>query len=520
MTLPARHLNLPAGPAAIAALSALAAAALAGAAWRASWPAALASALCLAGLTLASWLAWRGALRQIAALQAGQTEASRIRAALDATALPVRIADAGGSVVYVNQALDAVLHRDVTAFRAEQPAFDPDRIVGGSIGVFYADPQAALGRLQALRSRATTVMKLGGRRYSVTTTPIFDGAGTLQGTVGQWLDIHDQLDAEAALDDVVRLAVAGDLRARMATARFEGFHRQVGERLNGLLETFGGTIRQVRSTADQLGAASSQISQTSQSLSHSASQQAASVEETTASLQEMSSSVKGNAESAAVTDGIATQAARQALEGGQAVSQTVEAMKSIATRISVIDDIAYQTNLLALNAAIEAARAGEHGRGFAVVATEVRKLAERSQVAAREIGTLASNSVQMAEKAGKLLTQMVPAIYKTSELVQEIAAASGEQSEAVGQISGAMNHLNSATQQTASASEELSATAEELSAQAGNLQDLMGAFRIDAGPAAAATTARRPGEGGPARPARPAQRRAGANVDEAAFTSF
>jgi methyl-accepting chemotaxis protein len=154
-------------------------------------------------------------------------------------------------------------------------------------------------------------------------------------------------------------------------------------------------------------------------------------------------------------------------------------MKSIASKIRVIDDIAYQTNLLALNAAIEAARAGEHGKGFAVVAAEVRKLAERSQVAAQEIGGLAGNSVQLAEKAGALLERMVPSIHKTSELVQEIASASGEQSDGVGQITKAMNNLSATTQQTASASEELSATAEELSAQAARLQDLMAFFQLD-----------------------------------------
>jgi methyl-accepting chemotaxis protein len=176
---------------------------------------------------------------------------------------------------------------------------------------------------------------------------------------------------------------------------------------------------------------------------------------------------------------MAAKAAKEALEGGEAVGKTVEAMKSIATKISIIDDIAYQTNLLALNAAIEAARAGEHGKGFAVVAAEVRKLAERSQVAAQEIGQLAGSSVTMAEQAGAVLKQMVPTINKTSELVQEISAASGEQSQGVGQITGAMNHLNTATQQNASASEELSATAEELSGQAAALQDMMAFFTLN-----------------------------------------
>ena len=273
-------------------------------------------------------------------------------------------------------------------------------------------------------------------------------------------------------------AVNGDFTQRIALDGKEAFHAELCGKFNQLLDTFTGTIQEVRAAADQLGAASAQVSQTSQSLSHGASQQAASVEETTASLQEMAASVKGNAENATVTDGIATKAAKEAADGGAAVAQTVDAMKSIATKISIIDDIAYQTNLLALNAAIEAARAGEHGKGFAVVAAEVRKLAERSQVAAQEIGALAGTSVGLAEKAGALLGQMVPSIQKTGELVQEIAAASGEQSDGVGQITSAMNHLSSATQQTASASEELSATAEELSAQATQLQELMAFFKL------------------------------------------
>jgi methyl-accepting chemotaxis protein len=273
-------------------------------------------------------------------------------------------------------------------------------------------------------------------------------------------------------------AMQGDFTHRIAVQGKDDFHARLCGQFNQLIDTISGTIGEVRVAAEQLTAASAQVSQTSASLSQSASQQAASVEETTASLQEMNASVKGNAESANVTDGMATKAAREAQEGGAAVARTTEAMKSIAAKVKLIDDIAYQTNLLALNAAIEAARAGEHGKGFAVVAAEVRKLAERSQVAAQEIGALATSSVGQAEKAAALLASMVPSIQKTSELVQEIAAASGEQSEGVTQITGAMNHLSGATQQTASASEELSATAEELSAQAQQLQELMAFFRL------------------------------------------
>jgi methyl-accepting chemotaxis protein len=188
--------------------------------------------------------------------------------------------------------------------------------------------------------------------------------------------------------------------------------------------------------------------------------------------------VSQNTENAKVTDGIATQAAKEAAEGGEAVKATVAAMKQIAQKIGIIDDIAYQTNLLALNAAIEAARAGEHGKGFAVVAAEVRKLAERSQVAAQEIGTVASSSVELAEQAGNLLGSIVPNIKKTSELVQEITAASEEQSSGVGQINSAMTQLSQTTQQNASSSEELAATAEEMSGQSEQLRQTMAFFKL------------------------------------------
>jgi methyl-accepting chemotaxis protein len=246
-----------------------------------------------------------------------------------------------------------------------------------------------------------------------------------------------------------------------------------------MTERLRSVMGDVRSAADSLSSASEEVSATSMSLSQAATEQAASVEETTASVEQMSASIAQNTESAQITDGIAGKAANDAVQGGQAVREMVQAMKQIAAKIGIIDDIAYQTNLLALNAAIEAARAGDHGKGFAVVAAEVRKLAERSQVAAQEIGGVASNSVSLAEQAGKLLDEIVPNIQKTSDLVQEITAASQEQSSGAGQINIAMGQMNQITQQNASASEELAATAEEMNAQASQLQELIGYFRLD-----------------------------------------
>jgi len=269
----------------------------------------------------------------------------------------------------------------------------------------------------------------------------------------------------------------GDL-TRTVNGNYKGQLKDFKDTVNNTIAKISQVINEVNGAASNIASASEEVSATAQSMSQATSEQAASVEETSASIEQMSASIDQNTENAKVTEGMATQASGEAVQGGEAVKETVSAMKSIAGKIGIIDDIAYQTNLLALNAAIEAARAGEHGRGFAVVAAEVRKLAERSQIAAQEIGELAESSVERAENAGKLLETIVPSIKKTSDLVQEISAASEEQSAGVGQINSAMDQLNQITQQNASSSEQLAATSEEMSGQASQLLDLMAFFTV------------------------------------------
>jgi methyl-accepting chemotaxis protein len=290
--------------------------------------------------------------------------------------------------------------------------------------------------------------------------------------------LSDTIDT--AFKDTIDVAAAlerGDL-TRTVTRDYQGAFDQVKQSLNNTVAKLAQTIGDVNATAEALASATNQVSSTAQSLSQASSEQAASLEETTASVEEMATSIQRNTENAKVADTMSAEGSAKASEGGESVTQTVGAMKDIAKKIGIIDDIAYQTNLLALNAAIEAARAGEHGKGFAVVAAEVRKLAERSQVAAQEIGQLAGNSVGLAERAGKLLDEIVPASRKTADLIQEITSASEEQNNGVGQVNTAMGQLNQITQQNASASEELAATAEEMSSQANNLQQLMSFFNL------------------------------------------
>jgi methyl-accepting chemotaxis protein len=325
---------------------------------------------------------------------------------------------------------------------------------------------------------------------------------------------------------VLKAMEEGDL-GQTAKTHFQGELKQLCESINSTVARLSDVVTEVNSGAQALAGASEEVSATAQSLSQAASEQAAGVEETSASIEQMTASIAQNTENAKVTDGMATKAAEEAVEGGEAVKATAAAMKQIAQKIVIIDDIAYQTNLLALNAAIEAARAGEHGKGFAVVAAEVRKLAERSQVAAQEIGTVASSSVELAERAGKLLDQMVPSIKKTSDLVQEITAASEEQSSGVGQINSAVGQLSQTTQQNASSSEELAATAEEMSSQAEQLQQTMAFFKLASvrhAPAAAVQPERRPLPKQPVAKRRPVRHAAAEpvlnGVDEAHFTRY
>ena len=444
-------------------------------------------------------------------------ENMRIKIALDSLPECVTVSNADAAFVHATPAAEDLLRS------LGGPGFELEKLYGNKISGLFSSRETAEKFDLAVLSGESVDMEIGGRQIRLLAKPILDSEGNRLGRVTHWVDRTEEIASELELANLVSAAGRGDFSTRLGLDGKTGFFATVGAGMNELLVTseqgltdvadllaafaegdltkrmerdyqglFGKVkdsanttaenltrvMGEVRAAADALTGAANQVSATAQSLSQAASEQAASVEETTSQVDVMSASISQNSDNAKVTDGMAAKASKEAVDGGGAVGQTVVAMKQIAAKIGIVDDIAYQTNLLALNAAIEAARAGEHGKGFAVVAAEVRKLAERSQLAAKEIGELAGNSVTTAERAGGLLDAIVPSIQKTSELVQEIAAASAEQSESVVQIGGAMGQLSKATQQNASASEELAATSEQLSGQAEQLQQSIAFFNI------------------------------------------
>ncbi len=288
-------------------------------------------------------------------------------------------------------------------------------------------------------------------------------------------NLNSLIDSMNSVTKLAQEIAGGNL---MVEVRERSAQDELMRALAAMVAKLREVVTDIVAASENVASGSQQLSSTSEEMSQGATEQAAAAEEASSSMEEMASNIRQNADNATQTERIAMKSATDAIEGGTAVGNTVHAMKDIAGKISIIEEIARQTNLLALNAAIEAARAGEHGKGFAVVASEVRKLAERSQRAAGEISELSSSSVEVAVRAGELLATIVPDIQRTAELVQEISAACREQDAGAEQINKAIQQLDTVIQQNASASEEMSSTSEELASQAEQLKATISFFRI------------------------------------------
>ena len=380
-------------------------------------------------------------------------------------------------------------------------------------------------------------MQLGSRTYRVTTTPVISEQGERLGSVGEWMDITDQLNAERMLTEVIKQAADGDFSVRLDLASKEAFFIQVEGLINQLLSNgenalnelsavlsaiaagdltqeissdFSGVfgrlktdtnttvgrlkeiVLQIKEAGDAINVAASEIASGNDDLSRRTEEQASSLEETSSSMEELNATVRQNADNARQANRLASDSNQIASRSGEMVGRVVETMSDIQSSshkisdiIGVIDGIAFQTNILALNAAVEAARAGEQGRGFAVVATEVRNLAQRSALAAKEIRGLISESVSkvdggvgLVRETGETMKEMVNSFRQVSALVTDIADASREQSVGIEQVTTAISQMDETTQQNAALVEEAAAAAEALEEQARLLADTLGRFKL------------------------------------------
>ena len=471
-------------------------------------------------------------------IQMKSAELQRVKEALDSVSANVMIADQDLNIIYLNEAVHKMMKNAEDEIRQVIPDFDADALLGANIDRFHQNPAHQRELLAKLDDTHSGEIQIGGRYLRVTANPIVDGDGKRLGTVVEWLDRTNEVAVEREIQSIVDAALMGNLAERVELAGKQGFFATLGrsvnelmavlerviddtaqvigalargdlskkietdyegafarlkEDVNATISNLTNVIGSIRASAQAVEQASQEIAEGNTDLARRTEMQASNLEETASSMEEITSTVRQNADNSRKASELSKETLEQAMDGGQVVHETIEAMdkitessKKIASIIGVIDDIAFQTNLLALNAAVEAARAGEQGRGFAVVATEVRNLAQRSATAAKEIKTLIEDSVSKVEEgsglvdqSGKTLQEIVESVKKVNDFIAEIAAASSEQYAGIDQVNQAVAQMDEVTQQNAALVEEAAQTSQMMDEQAKELAQLIAFFKTE-----------------------------------------
>ena len=439
----------------------------------------------------------------------------RLKMALDNASACVMVLDTNDVITYTNNTMHALLENLYACDMLKQA--HERGYAGETLYSLFSDDAIAQQLRQAARS---TQLVVGDYHFQVTRTGVMHEGREIAHII-EWKDTTAQVNVVKRLvdasnsgdfsaieisdsNDDVYVELADNINQVLATTGatisdvvealkklasgnldceiqgdYKGVFAELKDNVNATIIKLASVINSVHQNANDIASGAELVSDTAHQIDAGASQQSSSLMHVSASMTTMSDNIRQCADNATQTEQISRQAAQDADESGKAVDEAVTAMKSIAEKISIVEEIARQTNLLALNAAIEAARAGEHGKGFAVVASEVRKLAERSQNAAREISELSENTVTIAENAGERLLRLVPEIQNTAELVQEISAAVREQDGSAAEINCALEQLEAIVKQSVTAAERLTSASGELTSKSRSQRDAMAFFTLN-----------------------------------------